>query len=258
VGGNENKASFFGVCDGHGANGHKVSSFIKDNLPKVLDRETKRRNKVSLSKLIKEVFISVNCSLLNEAMTDTQFSGSTCASLLFFPDKVFSANVGDSRAILAKFSQNEWKSLALTRDHKPSEKDEAKRILNKKGRIEAFVDEEGEYVGPQRVWLADQNVPGLAMSRSFGDQVAAQVGVTSEPEVFEFPFGMEDRFVVIASDGVWEFISNEECVNIVKEFYDAKDVASAAEFVVEEATRRWHKEESVVDDITVIVIFLEN
>ena len=71
----------------------------------------------------------------------------------------------------------------MSRDHKPSDKDEAIRIKNRKGRIEAFVDENDKYVGPQRVWLMDQNVPGLAMSRSFGDQIACQVGVFSEPGI---------------------------------------------------------------------------
>ena len=75
----------------------------------------------------------------------------------------------------------EWSNIPLTRDHKPSEKDETLRIKSRKGRIEPFVNEHDKYVGPQRVWLMDQNIPGLAMSRSFGDLVASQVGVISEP-----------------------------------------------------------------------------
>ena len=59
----------------------------------------------------------------------------------------------------------------------------------------------------------DENIPGLAMSRSFGDQIASQVGVISEPgkylikeEIMEFNFTKNDRFIVLASDGIWEFI----------------------------------------------------
>ena len=59
------------------------------------------------------------------------------------------------------------------------------------------------------MWLPDQEIPGLAMSRSMGDEVAHSVGVSACPEVLEFTLGPNDRFVVIGSDGLWEFLSNE-------------------------------------------------
>jgi hypothetical protein len=75
----------------------------------------------------------------------------------------------------------EWTSHDLTRDHKPCEKDEALRIKKRGGRIQPFRDEDGEFIGPQRVWIKEEEVPGLAMSRSFGDRVASTVGVIAEP-----------------------------------------------------------------------------
>ena len=81
-----------------------------------------------------------------------------------------------------------WVSHDLSRDHKPSDKDEAERIIRRRGRIEPFrglikykIDENNEFIGPARVWLKDDDIPGLAMSRSYGDQVAASVGVIAEP-----------------------------------------------------------------------------
>ena len=47
------------------------------------------------------------------------------------------------------------------------------------------------------------------MARSLGDLVAASVGVIPEPEVLEFEIDVNDRFIVLASDGVWEFLTNE-------------------------------------------------
>jgi hypothetical protein len=78
-------------------------------------------------------------------------------------------------------------ATALNRDHKPELKDEAERILKRGGRIDSFRDyyNNGEPIGPQRVWLMNEEIPGLAMSRSFGDHCAAQVGVIAEPEVLE-------------------------------------------------------------------------
>ena len=54
------------------------------------------------------------------------------------------------------------------------------------------------------------NYPGLAMSRSFGDKAGREVGVISEPEIMKFDICEEDKFIIIASDGVWEFLSSEE------------------------------------------------
>ena len=66
--------------------------------------------------------------------------------------------------------------------------------------------------GPPRVWLGHMDVPGLAMSRSLGDGVAHTAGVSSEPEFYEYEFnkGREDQILVMASDGLWEFMSNQE------------------------------------------------
>lgn len=58
-------------------------------------------------------------------------------------------------------------------------------------------------VGPQRVWLQHQQIPGLAMTRSLGDMVAASVGVSCHPEITEYSLTPNDRFLLVATDGVW-------------------------------------------------------
>ena len=77
----------------------------------------------------------------------------------------------------------EWISYDLSRDHKPSEKDEALRIKKKGGRIQPLREDDGEFVGPLRVWLKEDDIPGLAMTRAFGDKVAASVGVIADPGI---------------------------------------------------------------------------
>lgn len=113
-------------------------------------------------------------------------------------------------------------ATALNRDHKPELKDEAERIIKKGGRIDSFRDytNNGEPIGPLRVWLQTEEVPGLAMSRSMGDRVAHSVGVSAEPEMMEFTLGLNDKFLVIASDGVWEFLSNEDVAEIVYPYFE--------------------------------------
>ena len=95
------------------------------------------------------------------------------------------------------------------------------------------------------------------MTRSFGDRVAATVGVISEPEIKEWDYDKDDKFMLVASDGVWEFISNEECMNIIGEFYEKDDMKGCCEFLYEESKKRWLMEEEVIDDITMILVFFE-
>jgi serine/threonine protein phosphatase PrpC len=94
------------------------------------------------------------------------------------------------------------------------------------------------------------------MSRSIGDFVAASVGVSAEPEFFETELVEEDKFLVIASDGVWEFISNEEAVNIIYPFWMQGNPEGACDKIVKESVAHWKKEDEVIDDITVVIVFL--
>ena len=108
-----------------------------------------------------------------------------------------------------------------------------------------------------RVWLKHEDIPGLAMSRSFGDSTAAKVGVNAVPEVKEFTLSLDDKIVVLASDGVWEFLSNQEVANVVYPYFQKRNAEQAAETLVRVAHKAWRREESVVDDITCIIVFLD-
>jgi len=112
-------------------------------------------------------------------------------------------------------------------------------------------------MGPMWVWVKDEDVPGLAMSRSIGDKVAQSVGVIPDPEILEYTLTKHDQFILIASDGVWEFMSNVDVAWLVYPYVEKNSPEAAANALVKEATKRWKKEEEVIDDITCIIIFLE-
>lgn len=125
------------------------------------------------------------------------------------------------------------------------------------GRIEPYRDEDGEFQGPDRVWLKEDDIPGLAMSRSFGDMVAASVGCISSPEIFEFKLSEEDKFLIVASDGVWEFITSNECINIIKDYYIKNDPQGCVNYLYQLSSTKWMEEEDAIDDITIILVFFE-
>ena len=258
---------YMSVCDGHGIEGHFVSDFMKEILPYDMSENLKNCNlmtenekeRAKIHQIIKETFIIANEKLVDNEEINSLFSGSTCVSVIYTPEKLIVPNIGDSRAVLGRLvnkEKNEYKAINLSRDHKPTEKDEAQRIIENDGRIQPFT-EEGEFVGPERVWIKEEEVPGLAMTRSFGDRVAATVGVMSEPEIKEFTFEEGDKFMIIASDGIWEFISSQECIDIIKNFYDKNDLKGCCEYLYQESSKRWLKEEEVIDDTTLILVFFE-
>jgi len=169
---------------------------------------------------------------------DINFSGSTVVTVFISGKTLVCANVGDSRAILGSLKSTQeaemikptqgefqiesiackadndlyWVATTLSIDHKPDRKDEFEWILVSNGRVDPFREPDGQPIGPARVWLKEENIPGLAMSWSMGDWVASSVGVIPEPEFFELELNRDDKFIVIASDGIWEFIDNNKCV----------------------------------------------
>ena len=145
-------------------------------------------------------------------------------------------------------------AVALTDDHKPDLPLEKARIEAKGGRVFAVEYDDG-VDGPARVWLGHMDVPGLAMSRSLGDAVAHSAGVSSEPEFVEYTFNpdREDIIMVMASDGLWEFMTDQEVMDIA---YTTTEPRFAVDRLISESNERWMREEQVIDDTTVCVAFL--
>ncbi|GJD09684.1 Protein phosphatase 2C and cyclic nucleotide-binding/kinase domain-containing protein [Galdieria sulphuraria] len=292
---NRQDEAFFAVFDGHGANGRVVAEFVRDHLPveikdsfkffqneKQLDscQEDSARKvdlftstdeiishayyelleSTSFLNLVRSIYAGfLNCSRalmsLNDKV-DISMSGTTAVAAWFKGSFLFCSNVGDSRCIIGRQTQArkyKYISIDMTYDHKPVRTDEAYRIQRSGGRIEYW---DGG-VGPLRVWLAEDWFPGLAMTRSFGDLIVESIGVSSEPEVTCIRLTSSDRFCILASDGVWEFMSSQEVVYWIGRLRDKCSAQLAAEMVVEEAVKRWRKEDEVVDDTTAIVLWLD-
>lgn len=241
----------FAAYDGHGQVGHEVSTFVSRELPRILAREPLLESDPPAA--LVSAFEAAQRRLTESGIVCT-YSGSTAVLCLLDGGRLYTANAGDSRAVLARERPGGGlEAVALSDDQKPDRPDERERIEANRGRVQACRAEDGRDIGPMRVWLRYQDVPGLAMSRSFGDLVAASVGVIATPEVSVRDVAPEDRMLILASDGVWEFISSEEAVAMVEGAATPQEACLA---LVNEATRRWRREEEVIDDITALVVFL--
>ncbi|CAL5395736.1 unnamed protein product [Camellia sinensis] len=155
-------------------------------------------------------------------------------------DLIVIANIGDSWAVLATTSDDGCLvPLQLTVDHKPNLPQETERIRQSKGRVFAMLDEPGMY----KVWLPNGKAPGgpgLAISRAFGENITCR-----------------DRFVILATDGVWDVLSNREVVEVVSSTPENEESANR---LVQHAVCAWKRKKPgmAVDDISAICLFFHN
>jgi serine/threonine protein phosphatase PrpC len=260
------KASYYilAVMDGHGQYGHLISNFIKSEVVKLMSPILSNiTSSVNIdSKLVKYIQQSIKLgfrylqeTLISNKEIDSSFSGSTVVITIIFKTFCITVNLGDSRAVLGKFD-NEWRAVSLSHDHKPSKLHEKRRIEKAGGRIAPCKDTYGDFVGPERVWCKDEPVPGLAVSRSLGDQVGGTVGVSSEPEVQVRSLVDHDKIFFVASDGVWEVMENGEVINLLAKYYGKRGASKAADKLMEVCLGKWSKKGFAVDDITFIILFI--
>ena len=113
------------------------------------------------------------------------------------------------------------------------------------------LDEGGD---PPRVWSPIGEYPGTAFTRSLGDAIAEELGVFAEPEMLTRELTQDDKIIVLASDGVFEFLTNQSVIDMCAKFSDPLEACRA---VVAESYELWLQYELRTDDITMICIFID-
>jgi serine/threonine protein phosphatase PrpC len=258
--------NIYSVMDGHGTNGHFVSQFCGEALKKFFSDENNIITKKEKGKLTKDLLYqkltSNNYSLLKKffnklqedlinASFDTHFSGTTMVVIYQIDNKIICSNIGDSRAILVSNIGNEdFQAIKLSNDQKPTNPEEQKRIEESGGEI-ATCDDEKENEGIKRVWVKGEKFPGIAISRTLGDEVAKSVGVICTPEFIEKNYNSES-YIIVASDGLWEFYSDEQVKDLSYKQFLSGDYIGLVKTLMIEVSGEWGAEGPVRDDITVI------
>ncbi|CAI9768403.1 unnamed protein product [Fraxinus pennsylvanica] len=273
------KDTFFcAVFDGHGPSGHKVARYIRDVLPAKIsmlynksnvrgkngsfaEKNANAEGKIGnghpflsswKDKIIKS-FQEMDEELEGEASIESYCSGTTSVAILRKGEHLIISNLGDSRAVLCtRDDKDQLISEQLTVDMKPNLPREMERIKSCQGRVLAMDKEPNVY----RIWMPDEDCPGLAMARAFGDFCLKDFGLISTPEVTYRKLTQRDEFVVLATDGIWDVLSNNEVVRIVA---SAKKRSLAAKLLVDQAVRAWRYKypSAKIDDCAVICLFFK-
>ena len=254
--------NIFAVMDGHGINGHLVSRFVTKYFTSFFQKNKKMnssnsnedqifyRLKKNDHEVLKRAFRHAERDIEKNSDIDANFSGTTCVMVFQVGNRILCGNVGDSRAIMVKGD----KAIPLSIDQKPDDPEESKRIKENGGEISQY-EEDGEKSGPFRVWQKGEVYPGIAMSRSIGDFVASKLGVIPEPKFIDEKIDKDTKFIIVASDGIWEFLDNDTVKKITMPYYEKNDPNGACKELIKRATEFWNQEDIVVDDITCIVVF---
>jgi len=246
-----------GVADGHGEFGHWVSHVAARAMLRLLLLELADADDLPQDDTVAQMFDTLHNAIKYDADWegyDVTLSGTTLSVAIVDrkTKQVLVAWTGDSRCLCAKIAPGAGRSVELiasTADHKPQDPEERRRIIGSGGEVVRLQNDL-----PHRVFCRGKEAPGLAMSRALGDLMAHTAGVNHVPSFRRFALEA-DAVLLVCSDGVWEFIKNQEAARPVLTMGPAK-VGEAVQLLAREARNRWLKEEgNVTDDITAIAIW---
>ncbi|KAF1859222.1 hypothetical protein Lal_00009806 [Lupinus albus] len=255
---------FFGVFDGHGEFGAQCSQFVKSRLCENLLRNSKFH--VDAVEACHAAVLATNLQLHADILDDSM-SGTTAITVLVRGRTIYVANSGDSRAVIGERRGKELVAVDLSVDQTPFRPDELERVKLcgarvltldqieglKNPDVQCWGTEEADDGDPPRLWVPNGMYPGTAFTRSLGDSVAESIGVVANPEIIAFELTKDHPFFVVASDGVFEFLSSQTVVEMVAKFKDPRDACAA---IVAESYRLWLQYETRTDDITVIIVHI--
>ncbi|KAK3426515.1 hypothetical protein EUGRSUZ_F02951 [Eucalyptus grandis] len=222
------KQAFFAVIDGHG--GRAAADYVAENLGNNILREveTLGEERGSLEEAIRRGYSVTDKEFLSQGVV----SGACAASVLLKDGHLHVANVGDCRVVLCRKGVAD----ALTRDHQVSQEDERLRIENSGGFVHSR----------NGVWRVHGS---LAISRAIGD-LHLKEWIISEPEIKMCRITPDCEFLVMASDGLWDKVSDQEAVDLVSR---QTNLQESCKKLVELACSK-----GSLDDITVMLINLQN
>ncbi len=257
--------ALFCVYDGHGDFGDAVSTEALRAMHAHLQASAAELTSAPTAALV-DAFETVHARLevlatKAEVSVDARDSGACALVAYMHGSSLLVAGAGDCRAVLGTTREGVLSAVALSTDHRVDLPAEQARILASGGWVRPAKGEGDDYV-PARMyenqhapWLG----PGLTVARSIGDLNAMRCGLVATPEVCSHEVDPEtDRFLVLGSDGLWEFLRQEDAIHIVDGYFNrGEPPLEACRYLIAKAALLWREHEGDYrDDITATVVYL--
>lgn len=204
------KVNIFAIMDGHG--GKEIAIQAKKYIEKYF-KNPKLTYPIDQQQVFK-IFDRIQTHICEDKKKEAVEMGSTCLCAINYKigdDRFLQVvNIGDSRAVLCR----DGVAIPLTKDHKPNWPEERKRIeyINKNTEFKEQIYFDG----------IDWRIKDLSVSRAFGDLDSVPY-VTHIPDVFYYKIEPRDKFILLACDGIWDVLSNQEVVNFILDHLDNPD-----------------------------------
>ncbi|XP_057804554.1 probable protein phosphatase 2C 25 [Salvia miltiorrhiza] len=222
--------AFFGVFDGHG--GASAAEFAAENLEKKIINELEKSDEIEAA--VKGGYLATDAEFLNKDVR----GGACCVTALIKNGNLVASNAGDCRAVVSRGGAAE----ALTSDHRPGHREDERERIEKLG---GFVERRNG------VWRV---LGSLAVSRSIGDRYLKQ-WITAEPETRVIKLEPDHEFLILASDGLWDKVNDQEAVDIARPLcigVEKPQPLAACRKLVDLSVSR-----GSADDISVMIVHLD-
>ena len=282
------KISYFAIFDGHG--GEECSEFLKNNYLNYLVENSNFPFDIKLSMIetfqkIEEDFFKLKCK---DNIEESDKSGSCALVSIIFDNKIYIANIGDSRAIMSIGGGTKVRQLTI--DHKPDNIKEFERAIKNGSKIYLddnddpdrdeskieFIKDKTELEKMKEIKEASSEEKifrvfpsDLAVMRTIGDIKAKKKEfggnpgtVINTPEIFIFDINSSDDFIVMGCDGIFDDLSNQEIINAAwvafkyranEKNYDLHELSQEACDLV----MKFALEKQTTDNLSCIIIGLE-
>jgi protein phosphatase 1L len=230
---NEN-TTFYGVYDGH--RNSYTSEYLQKNLHNLIYENSDFAK--NPQQAMKERIYKIDQDVCKNQEKLNLQGGSTALCAVVNAEKMYLANVGDSKAIVIKKTE----TITINKEHLASD-DQEKKIIEERG---GFVFEKRNSSGRVRSLVQGS----LEISRSIGDRAYKQY-ISCEPDIYEYQFTDDDEYIIMGSDGFWKEMDEEETLKYIRRYGRSEGLCK---YLIEEASSRKNVN---VDNITLIVIDLK-
>lgn len=231
------------VLDGFGPYGKEASDFVSHNFLYQLELHKKELITHETDKEYQKIFSKIVDALntnLRGTSIDCSKSGTCFHAVILIKNIYYTINIGNSKSLLTRGDDhNPAEGIELTVDHELSNQKENERIAKVAKSLRKLNLPSGTEIGDLRYWLTDEE-PGFAVTRGLGGYSFSQAFIY-EPDIVRHELSIMDKFIVLATDGLWKVMKTNEVSEFLNSNPDVKDEGNVAEILIKEASSRWAK-----------------
>ncbi len=227
-----------GICTGYGPKGYRLSLFLADQFPKLLFRKSARKDLESIKITLALTYVECMRSM-RDIKGKSRDCGVSIAAVLITENALVSLNVGDGKAVIGRVFGEILGLYQL--------------IWGKKVDFPVFPKQYSEYQTSKQLPLMQKPISASSTMLPRLRLASTRKSIRISPELSSLKLTASDRFLLLASSGLWDVIDSMEAVRLVQGLW-SDGLESVTEAIAAEAERRWKLQGPKVRDVTVLLV----